>query len=164
MTTISKTRVSKDMEAKTIRVEREFDAPVEKVWRAWTDSTMLDQWWAPHPWRAETKSMDFRPGGFWLYCMRGPANESHWARVDYQTIEKLKHFEAMDSFCDENGIKTSALPSMNWRNDFQGMGDSTKVIVNISFDKEADIRTLLEMGFEQGFTSAMDNLDELLAK
>lgn len=164
MTTISKTRVSKDMEAKTIRVEREFDAPVEKVWRAWTDSSMLDQWWAPHPWRAETKSMDFRPGGFWLYCMRGPANESHWARVDYQTIEKLKHFEAMDSFCDENGIKTSALPSMNWRNDFQGMGDSTKVIVNISFDKEADIRTLLEMGFEQGFTSAMDNLDELLAK
>jgi uncharacterized protein YndB with AHSA1/START domain len=164
MTTISKTRVSKDMEAKTIRVEREFDAPVEKVWRAWTDSSMLDQWWAPHPWRAETKSMDFRPGGFWLYCMRGPANESHWARVDYQTIEKLKHFEAMDSFCDENGIKTSALPSMNWRNDFQGMSDSTKVIVNISFDKEADIRTLLEMGFEQGFTSAMDNLDELLAK
>ena len=164
MTTISKTRVSKDMEAKKIRVERDFNAPVQKVWRAWTESSMLDQWWAPHPWRAETKSMDFRPGGFWLYCMRGPANEAHWARVDYQTIDKFKHFDAMDSFCDENGNKLNEMPSMNWRNEFQDMGESTKVIVNISFDKEADIRTLLEMGFEQGFTSAMDNLDELLTK
>jgi uncharacterized protein YndB with AHSA1/START domain len=164
MTTMNKTRVSKDMEAKKIRVEREFDAPVEKVWLAWTDSSMLDQWWAPRPWRAETKSMDFRPGGFWFYCMRGPSNEAHWARVDYQTIVKLQYFEAMDSFCDENGNKTSALPSMNWRNDFQGLGDTTKVVVNISFEKEADIRTILEMGFELGFTSAMDNLDALLAK
>jgi uncharacterized protein YndB with AHSA1/START domain len=164
MTTISKTRVSKDMEAKKIRVERDFDAPVEKVWLAWTDSNMLDQWWAPHPWRTETKSMDFRPGGTWLYCMRGPSNEAHWARLDYQAIDKFKHFEAMDFFCDENGNKTSELPSMKWKNEFQGMGDSTKVIVNISFEKEADIRTILEMGFEQGITSAGDNLDELLAK
>ena len=152
------------MEAKKIRVEREFDAPVEKVWQAWTDSSLLDQWWAPHPWRAVTKSMDFRPGGFWLYSMVGPSNEAHWARVDYQAIEKFKQFEAMDSFCDENGIKTSAMPSMNWKNEFHDMGDITKVVVDISFDSEADIRTIIEMGFETGFTMALDNLDELLAK
>lgn len=43
-----------------ILVEKEFAAPLALVWRSWIDSTLLDQWWAPKPWRAKTKSMDFR--------------------------------------------------------------------------------------------------------
>jgi uncharacterized protein YndB with AHSA1/START domain len=162
MTTLSKTQVTKDLSSKKIRVEREFAAPVEKVWRAWTDSSLLDQWWAPKPWRAETKSMDFRPGGTWLYCMIGPENEANWCRVDYQSIEKFKHFSGLDLFCDENGNKLNELPSMNWKSEFIEMGESTKVVVSVSFNSEADIKTIIEMGFEEGFTSAMDNLDELL--
>ena len=37
----------KDLDNKKIYVTREFDAPVEKVWRAWTEPGLLDQWWAP---------------------------------------------------------------------------------------------------------------------
>ena len=55
------------------------------------------------------------------------------------------------------------MPNMSWRNEFHGTADGTRVVVNISFSSEADIKTTIEMGFEAGFTSAMDNLDELLA-
>ncbi len=164
MTTISKTRVSKDMEAKRMVVERDFEAPVEQVWRAWTDNILLDQWWAPRPWRAETRSMDFRPGGLWEYCMIGPDNEKIWTRVDFHRIDKYKGFEATDAFYDEKGNKNNEMPSLFWKIGFQDMGDSTKVIVDISFSSEEDIRAILDMGFEQGFISAMDNLDELLAQ
>ncbi|WP_257867923.1 SRPBCC domain-containing protein [Flavobacterium sp. J372] len=59
-------------ENKTIIITREFAAGVALVWKAWTTPELLDQWWGPQPWRAETKSMDFTEGGYWLYAMVGP--------------------------------------------------------------------------------------------
>ncbi len=63
------TTISKDAANKKLIVVREFDAPLEQVWKAWTDSNILDKWWAPKPWKAKTKSMDFREGGTWLYSL-----------------------------------------------------------------------------------------------
>jgi uncharacterized protein YndB with AHSA1/START domain len=120
---------SVDKENKKIKVEREFAAPISKVWAAWTESLLLEQWWAPKPWRAETKTMDFRVGGFWLYAMVGPNDEKHWARVDFTKIDVNKYFEAADTFCDENGIANSDLPGMDWRNEFHTTDNGTKVVV-----------------------------------
>ncbi|MDB5149731.1 MAG: hypothetical protein JWQ57_3751, partial [Mucilaginibacter sp.] len=54
---------TKDLQNKKINVVRTFNAPLNLVWQAWTESDILDQWWAPKPYRAETKLMDFREGG-----------------------------------------------------------------------------------------------------
>lgn len=64
-----------DKHNNTITIICEYDAPLEKVWKAWTTSEMLDQWWGPKPWRAITKSLDFREGGHWHYSMNGPEGE-----------------------------------------------------------------------------------------
>lgn len=48
-----------DKENKTIYIKREFDAALPLIWNAFTKSEMLDQWWAPKPWKAKTKTMDF---------------------------------------------------------------------------------------------------------
>ena len=47
-----------DKTTNTINVRREFDADTDLVWKAWTTSELLDQWWAPKPYRSLTKSMD----------------------------------------------------------------------------------------------------------
>ena len=164
METKNKTLFTKDLENKKIVVEREFSAPVESVWKAWTESNLLDQWWAPKPWRAVTKTMDFRPGGFWLYAMKGPNNEIHWARADYKSIDKQKSFQIVDCFCDENGVRNEEMPTMSWNNQFLKTADGTKVVVEISFKSEADINAIIEMGFKEGFEMALGNLDELLEK
>ncbi len=158
------TEVTKDRENKKLVVVREFDATPADVWSAWTEKELLDQWWAPKPWKAETKSMDFREGGFWLYCMVGPEGEAHWCRVDFKTISKLKSFTGLDAFCDENGNINHDFPTMHWKNVFSKTDSGTKIEVEINFDTEADLEKILEMGFEEGFTSALGNLDELLAK
>jgi len=158
------TKVVKDIANKRLVVVREFDAPLEQVWHAWTDSKLLDLWWAPRPWKTETKKMDFREGGAWLYSMVGPDDARHWCRVDYRTINKPKSFTSDDAFCDENGKVDSTFPSMHWKNDFIETNAGTKVKVEISFDKEEDIQKILELGFEEGFTMALGNLDELLEK
>ena len=162
MITQKQTLVTKDTANKKLVVVREFDAPVETVWQAWTESDILDKWWAPKPWKAETKKMDFREGGTWLYCMVGPEGPGPWCRADFNTINKHKSFTAVDTFCDEEGNITPDFPAMYWKNVFSKTDTGTRVVVEISFNKEADIQKILEMGFEEGFTSALGNLDELL--
>ena len=164
MITNKQTIISKDLGNKKLIIVREFDAPLAQVWKAQTESNLLDMWWAPKPWKAKTKTMDFREGGFWLYCMVGPDGTESWARADYKTIVTHKSFIAIDSFCDENGNKNLDFPSMHWKNEFSETDTGTKVEVEITFSTEADIEKILEMGFEAGFTSALGNLDELFVK
>jgi uncharacterized protein YndB with AHSA1/START domain len=145
-------------------VEREFDADLPIVWQAWTDEKMLDEWWAPLPWKAVTKSMDFREGGTWMYYMQGPAGERHDCRADYIKIAPLKKFEGKDSFTDEEGNITNTAPSMHWDVSFTETGKATKVNVIITFANNEDMETIIKMGFKEGFSMAHGNLDELLKK
>lgn len=158
------TLISKDAANKKLKVVREFDAPVEKVWKAWTETELLDQWWAPRPWKANTQSMDFREGGTWQYYMEGPDGSRHYCRADYETIVPNKSFVGLDAFCDENGKINDDFPRMHWKCVFSKSDSGTKVDVEITFATEADMEKIIEMGFKEGFTAAHGNLDELLAK
>ena len=153
-----------DRENKKIKVVREFDAPVEKVWRAWTESDLLDQWWAPRPWKANTVSIDFRPGGRWLYYMEGPDGTRHYCKVDYKTIIPNKSFTGLDAFTDEKGNLSHEFPSMDWIVVFSKANAGTKVEVEVSFASVEDMEKIIETGFQEGFAAAHNNLDELLAK
>lgn len=157
-------QIVKDVPNKKITVTRLFSSKPENVWKAWTESKLLDQWWAPRPWKAETKHFEFKEGGYWLYAMVGPNQERHWARVDFKKIDKPKSFDIVDAFCDENGNINNEMPVMKWKSEFFAEGEGTKVVVHISFDNEKDINTLLEMGFEEGFASAMTNLDQYFSE
>lgn len=159
---MNQTTIEKDLPAKKVVITRHFNAPVDQVWKAWTESSLLDQWWAPKPWKAKTKRMEFREGGTWLYAMEGPDGATAWCRVDYQEIVPQQSFSAQDSFCDEEGNPTQEFPSMHWVNEFMPVNEGTKVKVTISFASEADLEKIIEMGFEEGFTAAHGNLDELL--
>lgn len=163
MSTNKMTTITKDPGNRKLIVVREFDAPLEQVWKAWTEKDLLDQWWAPKPWKAETKSMDFREGGTWLYSMVGPDGTRSYSRADYKTIIPNKTFIGDDAFCDENGNITDDMPAMRWKADFFSTAAGTRVEVEITFASEADLETIVEMGFKEGFTAAHSNLDQLLA-
>ena len=164
MIATKETIYTKDAANKKISVVREFDAPVEQVWKAWTESELLDQWWAPKPWKANTQSMDFREGGTWLYYMEGPDGTRQYCRADYETIAPNKSYTGLDAFCDENGKINTEFARMHWKVVFNKSANGTKVEVEIKFDSEADMEKIIEMGFKEGFAAAHTNLDELLAK
>lgn len=146
----------------TIHVKREFDADLGLVWRAWTTAELLDQWWGPKPWRAETKTMDFREGGCWHYAMVGPEGEKHWGKASYIAITKEESFTAKDGFCDENGTINPAFPENLWESNFTPKGTKTQVDVLLTYDTLADLEKNIEMGFKEGFTAGLNQLDELL--
>lgn len=160
----NETTITKDESGKKLIVVREFAAPVAEVWRAWTEPSLLDQWWAPKPWKAHTQSMEFKEGGRWLYYMQGPEGEKHYSYCDYHTIEKEKHFTGKDGFCDEKGNVMKEPPGMDWDVVFTAKGDATVVTTTVSFASEEDLKKIVEMGFQEGFTAAHSNLDEVLVR
>jgi uncharacterized protein YndB with AHSA1/START domain len=151
-----------DKENKKVIVERKFKAQLNKVWSAWTESHLLDKWWAPKPWQAKTKTMDFREGGFWLYAMVGPDSSEHFARADYKSIEPLKSFSLQDAFCDSDGNVNQDFPRSSWVNTFSDLSNETMVTCEITYNKLEDLEKIIELGFREGFTMALENLDDIL--
>lgn len=108
--------------------------------------------------------MDFRPGGHWLYAMVGPANERHWGRMDYIAIAPHRHFEISDSFCDENGAVNAALPVSRGTMTFIQTARGTRVEFRMIYATEEALRKIVEMGFAEGITMCLDQLEALLAR
>lgn len=154
---------SVNKENNTIHVKREFNADLQLVWEAWTTAEALDQWWGPRPWKAETKTLDFREGGLWHYAMVGPEGEKHWSRADYISIIRKKSFTVKDGFCDENGKINPDFPQNLWTNNFSSKDDKTLVDILLTFDTPGDLEKTIEMGFKEGFTIGLQQLDELLS-
>ncbi|GHA80966.1 SRPBCC family protein [Pontibacter akesuensis] len=154
---------SVNKENKTITVKREFAAELPLVWDAYTKSEVLDQWWAPEPWKARTKTMDFREGGHWHYAMVGPEGEEHWAVANYKTIDPKKRFTALDGFADAEGVVNTEMPQSKWEVSFTPKEELTLVENLITFDDLAQLETTIQMGFKEGLTMAMEGLDALLA-
>ncbi len=156
-------------ENKTIHIKREFDANLELVWQAWTTAELLDQWWAPAPLRNQTKYMDFRVGGYWLYTMLDEKderirlnNEEIWAKWDYLSIVDKLSFTVKEGFCDENGKKYKEYPENLWETLFTESNNRVVVTIISTFDKLEDLEQTIEMGFKEGFTAGLNQLEELL--
>lgn len=151
-----------DKDNKQINVERSFNAPKNLVWEAWTTPEILEQWWAPKPYKAITKSMDFTEGGHWHYYMAGPQGEQHWCLFDFEKIVPLTSFSGLDAFCDENAVISDTKPRVKWHNEFVTDDDTCIVHINIKFDQLEDLETIIEMGFKEGFTAGLENLDQYI--
>lgn len=148
----------------TVSVKREFAANHDLVWDAYTKPEVLDQWWAPKPWTSRTKSMDFTVGGRRLYAMVGPEGEEHWALADYTSITPKTNFKHLDAFCDAEGNINTDMPRSEWDLNFIAQGETTLVDITIIHQSLADLEMQIEMGFKEGFTMALENLDQIFSK
>ena len=150
-----------DKEKNTLTIRREFRAGRQLVWDAHTKSELLEQWFAPKPLSAKTKSMDFRDGGHWIYAMVEPDGKEHWGRTDYLKINPIDQYTALDAFCDENGEINPKLPRTNRVVSFLDFGTNTIVETIVTYKSLEDLETVLQMGMQEGLASAMERLDEL---
>ncbi|RMZ60968.1 SRPBCC domain-containing protein [Chryseobacterium nematophagum] len=153
---------NKDFDSNSVYVMKIYNTEVSKVWDYFTKSELLDQWWAPKPWKCETKKQDFKEGGIWLYSMVGPNGERHYAQVKYGEISEHRSFDGVDAFCDENGTINENFPQAQWLIGFTGVEEGAKVTVNIHFPTVEDMKKQVEMGFEEGFKMGLNQLEVIL--
>ncbi len=153
-----------DLAAKKIRVVREFNAPVEKVWKAFTDPDLLVKWIAPKPFKAEAKTWELTVGGIWLYAMVGPEGQKHWVYAEFTAIETGSAISQTGMFCDGDGNPVADAPKSYRDTTFSSIeGNRTRVDTVITFEDESTIKWFVEGGFKEGTEATFAVLDELLA-
>jgi uncharacterized protein YndB with AHSA1/START domain len=151
-----------DMTKYSITVEREFAARRQLVWDCYTKQELLDQWFAPKPLTTKTKHMEFKEGGYWHYAMVMPDGQEFWSRQDYQTINPIDGYVALDAFSDETGAVNPDLPRARWDVGFTDLQPRTLVTTIVLYKSAEDVQKVIDMGLKDGLASTLERLDELL--
>src|ERR1700704_4325807 len=155
-----------DKATATIYITREFAADLDLVWDAFTKAEILDQWMGPKPWRVQTKEMDFRVGGRWLYTMISDENvaPTRYSLAEFVEIQPKSSFTTKNSFSDANGnpIDSGFTFSMT-NNSFKAGDEKTTVQIVKKMESLAQLEQFIAGGYyEKGIAMGMNNLDEYL--
>ena len=140
-----------------IVTERIFDAPRERVFRAFVDPELVPKWWGRREDTTTVDKMDVRPGGDWRFVTDGP-DGSHAFRGTYRAIDEPARIEQTFEWEGMPGhivVETAT---------FEDLGDGrTKVSTHSRFDTTEERDGMLASGMEIGMGESYDKLDELLA-
>lgn len=157
-------------ETTTVVIERVFDAPLDRVWKVWTEPEEIKKWWGPKDFTAPSIKNDFRVGGKALFCMRGPAG-SEWDKDMYsggvyKEIVPMKKIVVTDSFMDKDGNVISGAEY-----DMPDMPE--ELLITVLFEEVESDKTKLtlrhegfpakgDMGAKEGWNESLDKLAESL--
>jgi uncharacterized protein YndB with AHSA1/START domain len=157
------TEASKGSKKQDLVLIRVFDAPVERVWKAWSDPEDVKRWWGPEGFTCPVAKMDFREGGKSLVCMRAPkefhGDQDMYSTWTYTKILPMQKIEWLHHFADKEGNRVAPVaqglpPNMpeEVRNvvTFKAVGDAKTEITVTEFDwPVGEMMEMSKMGMEQ---------------
>lgn len=141
---------------------RVFDAPREKVFKAWTDPDLLKQWFAPLPWTTPVAELDVRPGGANMIVMRSPEGNDFPNAGVYLEVVENERLVVTDAYT--RAWEPSEKPFMTAILTFEDQRGKTKYTARVLHWTVADRETHEKMGFHEGWGQCADQLAELLRK
>ena len=156
-------------------IKREFNAPRERVWKAWTDAKSLGKWWGPKGFDIVSVKLDLRPGGTFHYLLRSPDGQDMWGKFIFREIVPLERLVFVVSFSDAEGGLTRHPMSPDWPLMMlsiitftdAGAGKTRITVRWVAYEATEAERKVFEAGAEsmrQGWTGTFDRLDDYLAK
>jgi uncharacterized protein YndB with AHSA1/START domain len=158
MTTHRETQIFADPDVPLVRIIREFDAPVEKVYRAHTDPDLVVQWMGPNSTQTRIVEWDARTGGSWRYV----ATEGEEEYGFYGSFHELRPNELIvQTFTWEGMPDGVALERLL----FEDLGDGRTRLTSTSLVDSFEGRDgFLASGMEVGVNEGYEKLDALLAR
>ena len=93
---------------KYVEVTRIFSAPVEMVWKLWTDPELVKRWWGPDRFTCPTAEIHFKVGATSLVCMRSPKEfgmGDHYSIWTYTQIIPNQRIEFIQNLASPEGKK-----------------------------------------------------------
>lgn len=126
-------------ETKPLIIVREFDAPREAVWRAWTDPALFARWWGPEHFTGHVAHMDVQPGSHYHWAMLDPEGNKYWSTGTFHEVVAPERLVFSDSFADADG---NVIPAAAY-----GMGDDfpDETLVTVTLEALPGSRTRLTL-------------------
>lgn len=160
-------------EIRDLVITRVFDAPVEQVWKAWTDPEYVMRWWGPTGFTSPSCKIDFREGGKFVFHMRAPKDfqggQDFYTSGVYKKIVPMKLIEFSQALSDKDGNRidptTMGMPADFPKEipsalAFKRIGNKTELTATEYGWTVGQMREMSEAGLSQ----CLDKLAEVLAK
>ena len=154
---------------------REFDAPLDLVWRAWTERERFARWFGPKGMEMTLRAFDLRPGGMCHYSMTTPDGKEMWGKAVYREVVPQEKLVWINSFSDPDaGITRHPLTKDKWPLQllttitFASKGAGTEVTVRwIPYESDEEERRVFDAGrgsMSMGWGGTFEQLTTYLAE
>jgi len=138
-----------------ILITREFDAPRDLVYRAWTTPELVRQWWTANRGEATVVEIDLRVGGAWRYVMIADGGMEVAFHGEYREIvpnERIVSTEVYEGFPDGEALNTLTLTEQDGR---------TTLAILVEHETKEHRDGHVNSGMEDGMQDAMDLLERV---
>jgi len=155
--TDDRTRILAERGKQEVIISRVFDAPRDLVFRAYTDPSLIPQWWGPRYLTTTVDKMDVRPGGMWRFVQLDAAGNEYAFHGVYHEVRSPERI--VDTFEFEGMPGHVSLETCT----LEEIGGKTKMIGRSVYQTVEDRDGMIKSGMEEGVFESMDRLAELLA-
>lgn len=154
---MSKASFDIDREKLEVTATRVFDAPRERVWRAYSNPKLIPEWWPPRFMKTTVERMEFRVGGGWRFILHDPKGNKYGFSGEYREIvehRRIVRTFAMDAFPSGVSVETLTLEELD--------GGKTRLTLVSRFPSIEALESIVGRGMERGAAESWDRLAELL--
>lgn len=158
-TTTNETTIEADPELPTVKIVRDFDAPPDKVFRAWTEQDLVEKWLGPDSTEMRTGTWEPRTGGSYRYSVWRDGEEIASFFGSFHEVRPSERL--VQTFTWEGHPDGVSLETMT----FEDLGDGRTRTTGLSVVDTLEARdVMIASGMETGILEGYAKLDALLAQ
>lgn len=157
----NKTNITAEEGKQELFIEREFDAPRELVFKAYTDAELYKQWMGPRGYTMKLEKFDYKTNGSWRYIQTDP-NGGTWAF--HGVVHEVQAPERIIDTFEFEGLPEKGHVILQTAKFEELPGGRTKVVAQALFQTVADRDGMIQSGMEKGVVEGFERLDEVLSK
>ncbi|QNG21085.1 SRPBCC domain-containing protein [Rhodococcus triatomae] len=157
------TDVQHDLDTLTLTITADFAAPVERIWQVYADPRQLEKVWGPPTYPATVVEHSLTPGGRVTYYMTGPEGEKFAGYWEIVAVDEPGSLTFLDGFADEEFTPNTELPVSKNVYTFTEHDGGTRATYVSTYESADALQQVLDMGVVEGASSAINQIDDLLA-
>lgn len=155
--------VQHDMDNLSLTIVADFAASVERIWQVYADPRQLERVFGPPSHPATFVDHKLEPGSRSTYFMTSPEGEKYAGVWNVLTVDEPRQFTFEDAFADLDFNPLDGMPVSQNTYGFAPHEDGTRATYVSTYTSAAALQQVLDMGIVEGATSAINQIDDLLA-
>lgn len=156
--------VSHDLDSLTLTIVAEFAATPERLWALYADARQLERVWGPPSHPATFVDHELSVGARSTYYMTGPDGQKYHGYWVITGVDKPRGFSFRDGFANSDFSPIEEMPMADTDFSFEAVGSKTRATFISTYATKEALQKVLDMGVVEGATSAINQIDGLLAE